>query len=102
VLSFYLNPFEQGVTAVCGIELPQNPNDLVDDVETIIEKCGLFTEAAVTLVIPSPIFSNDDHTRRLVTLLLSRVGHLGRYLKLLREFPANPWDRISKDMAAQF
>jgi hypothetical protein len=98
VLSFFLNPFEQGVEALGDMELPQ-PNELVDDVETIIKTCNLFSDAVFTLVIPSRRLPSIDHTRRIVTLLLSRNGRLGPTLKLLREFPANPWDRITKMMA---
>jgi hypothetical protein len=97
VLSFYLNPFSQSITAVGEIWLPKDPNDLPDEVATIIEKCNLFPLACFTLVIPSGTFPVIG-TKRLVAFLLSRVEGLGRQLDLIRRFPANPWDRISEAM----
>ena len=97
VLSFYLNPFEQKVTAVGGIALPPKGDVLVSEVASIIEEHQLFPQACFTLVIPNRTFSTVD-TKRLVCFLLSRIGGIVRNLDLIRRFWANPWDRISEEM----
>ena len=99
---FQLNPFSQSIIAVHEITPETKTHQLRDIVIGAIANFDLLGNAATpTLLVPSKYFSSEDASDVLCSVL-SKTKKLPDSLRLLKEFPGDPWKRVSKEMRLAF
>lgn len=98
---YSLNPFSQTVFALHELTEVTKKANLADLVLGAINRFSLANTGTPTLLIPSEILARKDHYDVFCNVLI-RTSDVPKYLKLLNEYPKNPWDRISKEIGSLF
>jgi hypothetical protein len=91
LVSFSLNPFEQQLKRLRSADITEATHP-----SKVIAEAGIGLAAPPTMLIFSAE-SDNEVIARAKAIALASVD-LGSTIDLLRTFPGNPWDRISKEI----